>query len=276
MSKSIVLHIGLPKTGTTYLQGQLAVWRERLLDRGILVPISCANPLSYDQEEAVLEHNTLAWALQRERDIRGLSREFILGSWDRLAEDFSTSRFEKCLLTSELMSWELDRAAIETLKSKLPSADVKVVFVGRDKADFLESIYLQAVKDWGVSGSVFDYLSNNFDVLSFEKRLLDWKHVFGDKNVVRVEYESFLPAHYFASFMEAAVGLTDLNDETIATTAKNPTIPADFLQTFLLLNRRGLRDVVVALQHEVVNIEGKPPRVLSQAERQLVRRILSN
>lgn len=36
---SVVLHVGLPKTGTTFLQGLLATHRDRLLEGGVLYPL---------------------------------------------------------------------------------------------------------------------------------------------------------------------------------------------------------------------------------------------
>lgn len=73
MSRRILLHVGTPKTGTSYLQDVLFGNRERLLEQGVLYPAD-----RFDEHFlAALDLMRLRWG--------GLEREAV-GAWDRLAQ----------------------------------------------------------------------------------------------------------------------------------------------------------------------------------------------
>jgi hypothetical protein len=73
MSKRILLHVGTPKTGTSYLQDVLFQNRSRLLRQGILYPAD-----RFDAHFlAALDLMRLRWG--------GLERQAV-GAWDRLAQ----------------------------------------------------------------------------------------------------------------------------------------------------------------------------------------------
>ena len=73
MSKRVLLHVGTPKTGTSYLQDVLFRNREALAERGILYPAD-----RFDAHFlAALDLMRLPWG--------GLEAEAV-GAWDRLAE----------------------------------------------------------------------------------------------------------------------------------------------------------------------------------------------
>ena len=75
MARTVIVHVGAPKTGTSYLQDVLLRNRETLLrDAGILYPAE-----RFDAHFlAALDLMQLPWG--------GLEQEAI-GAWDRLAEE---------------------------------------------------------------------------------------------------------------------------------------------------------------------------------------------
>ncbi|HWJ66889.1 MAG TPA: hypothetical protein VNT31_09440 [Nocardioides sp.] len=73
MSERVLLHVGTPKTGTSYLQDVLFQNRSRLLKQGISYPADRFD----DHFLAALDLMRLRWG--------GLEREAV-GAWDRLAE----------------------------------------------------------------------------------------------------------------------------------------------------------------------------------------------
>ena len=73
MSERVLLHVGTPKTGTSYLQDVLFRNRERLLDAGLCYPADRFD----DHFLAALDLQRLTWG--------GLEAEAV-GAWDRLAD----------------------------------------------------------------------------------------------------------------------------------------------------------------------------------------------
>jgi hypothetical protein len=74
MARTVIVHVGAPKTGTSFVQDLLFNSRERLAERGICYPAE-----RFDAHFlAALDLMQLTWG--------GLEREAV-GAWDRLAAE---------------------------------------------------------------------------------------------------------------------------------------------------------------------------------------------
>ncbi|WP_168798347.1 hypothetical protein, partial [Nocardioides sp.] len=174
---SRLLHIGLPKTGTTALQAALHAARDELESRGVHNVSKSRHPLA-----------AAAYGAGRtdDSDDGRLSRR-----WTQLAGDFATSRARQTLLSSEaLCAAAPDR--ISALKEQL-GEDLYVVVTLRSLTALLPSLWQQRVKE-GAATSFDDWLHA---VLRFEAdggfrlggydldRIIDdWGSRFGEDRLV--------------------------------------------------------------------------------------------
>jgi hypothetical protein len=132
-NKTVVLHIGAPKTGTTYLQQLL--WRNRALlaERGVAYPLTSAR----EHFAATMDLRQASWGGRRD--------PAWTGAWDAVAtrvRDWSGSR---AVLSNELLGAATGRQIERAVESVHP-AQVEVVFTARDLARQLPSEWQEQVR----------------------------------------------------------------------------------------------------------------------------------
>lgn len=134
----VYLHIGLPKTGTTYLQHLLWHSREQLAEAGVLVP----GPTRQTQRQAV-------WDLLGRR-LRGVDQPDVVGSWQRLVEAASGWTGSSVIVSEEFLANARPHQARRAVRAFEP-ARVHVVVTTRDLAQVVGSAWQQALakgKTW--------------------------------------------------------------------------------------------------------------------------------
>lgn len=116
---TVVLHIGAPKTGTTYLQSLMRANRPGLADAGVVLPGD-------------------AWVHQVRgvRDVMGLGgddyqRSLSAGMWPRLTDEVHDLRTGTAVISMEFMCFADETAATRIVES-FPDHDVHVVLTVRD------------------------------------------------------------------------------------------------------------------------------------------------
>jgi hypothetical protein len=131
----VLLHIGLPKTGTTYLQQ--VVWgnRDRLESDGVLVP-------GFGHRE----HLWAALDLQ-ERPRLAKRHKKAPGSWDRLVAQGS-KQSKDVLLTHEFFCGATAEQAGRAIAA-FPDSEVHVVVTARDAASVVSAGWQESVKNGG-------------------------------------------------------------------------------------------------------------------------------
>jgi hypothetical protein len=189
-----VVHIGLPKTGTTYLQLMLKRHRDRLLNDGWHVADTGSLESGATFLEATAEgllapgprlcHHPIIWGIQGRADVRCVSRETLAN--EIAAECAVNPRF---ILTSECFYWEgRDVRHIQSLRDMLPSPP-RVLCWLRNRFDFIERMYGQAVYDHAYKGSVEEFYSIHAQAFNFGEMLSLWAGVFGIRNLQCHLYE---------------------------------------------------------------------------------------
>ncbi len=133
MSPRVFLHVGLPKSGTSYLQKLLNANRDRLRrESGVLFPGTDWS----DQVIAV-------------RDVRGLyddrARSRVEGRWDRLAEEILAWKGDS-VVSMEWLCAAGDRQ-IERILGSFPGRDCEVVFTARDLARTLPAAWQEFMQN---------------------------------------------------------------------------------------------------------------------------------
>ncbi len=143
---SVVLHVGLPKTGTTYLQGILASNRDLMRTRGVLYPFVRAGA-----------------HFQGAVEIRGSAAKFgldpteISGTWDALCEE--ARAFEGTTILSHEVLAGATPDQIATALEPLSGLEVRVVVTTRDLGRQATAHWQEEVK-LGHTGSFADFESN--------------------------------------------------------------------------------------------------------------------
>jgi hypothetical protein len=126
------LHIGAPKTGTTYLQEILRRNRPALARAGVLYP-------------GTQEAHYRASRDLRERTVRGHVDTHVPGAWDRLVRE-ARGWPDRSLISHETFSAS-PRRIVERALTDLDFAEVHVVFTARDLARQLPATWQERLKN---------------------------------------------------------------------------------------------------------------------------------
>jgi hypothetical protein len=129
----VVLHVGLPKSGTTFLQRSLAGNAEALGDRGVLYPQTGDDVMF--RAALDVRGNHKAWG-RRHKDVEG--------AWDRLAAQ-AHAHPGTTVISHEVLGAAAPRQ-VDRAMSMLKGLDVHVVVTARDPARQLVSEWQEGVK----------------------------------------------------------------------------------------------------------------------------------
>ena len=124
------VHVGLPKTGTSYLQKALWASRDRLTEAGVLVP---------GERQRFQRH--AVWDLLGRR-LRGVDQPEVPGSWQALLDSVRNGPGEQVVLSEELLV-HAGRGVARRVVHDLRPAEVHVVVTVRDLGRVLGSMWQQ-------------------------------------------------------------------------------------------------------------------------------------
>ena len=128
---TVVVHVGAPKTGTSFVQDLLFRHREALAERGTLYPAD-----RFDEHFlAALDLLELHWG--------GLEKEAV-GAWDRLAE--RVRAWEGTVIVSHEILATASRAQVRRALESFGDADVHVVVSARDLVRQIPAEWQENVK----------------------------------------------------------------------------------------------------------------------------------
>lgn len=137
----LVVHVGPPKTATTYFQQALFANADVLAAHGVYLPNAARLELA---PKAVCHHH-LAWDLMDSPRFRP-----DIGGWDALTAELATVDAETVLISSEVLSPSVifTRGLGDALDERLLSLgrDVTILYVVRDQLSLINSSYAQEAK----------------------------------------------------------------------------------------------------------------------------------
>lgn len=150
MRKTIYIHIGPHKTGTTTIQNGLKNNEAILRARGVLVPKA---------GKKIAAHHNLAWELLGNKAFDRSD-----GTWEDLLNEIEGSEdINKVILTSEAFSaFGMDE--IEAIKKHLNAYQIKIIIYLRRQDQALQSLWVQQVRSISVKPiipSFVDWLEKN-------------------------------------------------------------------------------------------------------------------
>ncbi|NEQ97180.1 MAG: hypothetical protein F6K30_10715 [Cyanothece sp. SIO2G6] len=179
--KQVYLHIGLHKTGTTYMQKVFTDNREKLRSLGVDYPELGA--------EYLLGHHNLAWSFIPNKPL--INGENF--SCDRFFEYIESCECSKILISSEDFDF-LQLAQIEKLRQRLAHFEVRIVVYIRQPLNALYSYWQEAVKH-GDTTPFNDYCFQVLDQptsLNYGQVLDRWSAKFGIDVLSIVVYDNLL------------------------------------------------------------------------------------
>ena len=205
--KTFFVHIGLPKTGTSFLQQVLFENHEELFRSGIVYfrsapPSHLVDGIPFGIFPHLKDEN---------------STESLLKTIEHCARQLSESEFEMGLISNERICY-FNRAWIENLRLSIPkNVELKIVLVLRNQLDMVNSLYIEqnhnvlsisfgdvdGEKDYEhpefyenksltrilEHGSSMNLINRACDFYSIA---LDWSSVIGKKNTLFIVYEKSL------------------------------------------------------------------------------------
>lgn len=133
-AKRIFLHIGAPKTGTTYLQEVLFRNRAALAEQGVL----CPGDAAVAHYEAVLDLRGLSFGGYRDPRAEG--------AWDELAAQARAWDGHCVVVSHELLSGADDEAMARAAAS-FGDAEVHAVYTARDLGRQVPAMWQESVKN---------------------------------------------------------------------------------------------------------------------------------
>jgi hypothetical protein len=134
MTKRLYLHVGAPKSGTTYLQAILEGNAEKLAERGVLV-------VAADRR---LERVHAAMAIREDSRLANLPPE-AAGAWDRLVEEIKAWSGPTAICSYELFA-AAGAEKVQRALAKLGDIEVHVVITARDLARAMPSAWQERLK----------------------------------------------------------------------------------------------------------------------------------
>lgn len=132
---TVYLHIGLHKTGTTYLQNVLRVNRESLRRQQVEFTGGPGEPI---QALAV-------WDLQGRRP-RGVDDKRIAGMWSALVSRINASELPRALISEERLSLSTLKQARKVVEA-FPDSEIEVIVTARDIARVAVSAWQEEIKN---------------------------------------------------------------------------------------------------------------------------------
>lgn len=144
MRRSLYLHIGYPKTGTSAIQAAFYENRARLREQSLLYPRT-AVPLP---ERG---HHNLAHSLTSVASIPGHLYRPGLGAFEELREEIEAERCDRILVSSEAfnnVTRDAPRVFREVVAQHFGDLDVHIVVFLRRADEYLESMFLQRLWGW--------------------------------------------------------------------------------------------------------------------------------
>ena len=224
MTKTLYIHIGRPKVGSTAIQRFLKFNRERLLEQGILYP------RTGERENA---SHLLAEAMSAE-DVA--AREAL---FTELVAEIDAADCQSAILSSENFYFVDPGQLAACFPERF---QVKIVCYVRRQDEVLVSSYIQEMKD----GSLEPEDEQNLDrylggkerlrLLDYKAMLDNWAAVFGEGNiVVRVFEKGQLKGNLFGDIMDV-LGLYLDDDYRLPPQRVNPTPASDILALIKVIN----------------------------------------
>ena len=186
--KTVYLHIGMPKTGTTSLQKFLFYNREKLLEKGYLYPITGTN-ITANQESKGYSHNSLVRVLNQATNPKDdwVSQCRI---WEECKKEINATQAQKVILSAEYFTGPgiYNQDLIAMTKKLLKDYETKIVIYLRRQDEFLKSYYCHLIT-FLIRTNIKEFILEWKHMADYYRTLELWENVFGQENIIVKVFE---------------------------------------------------------------------------------------
>ncbi|CUJ92168.1 hypothetical protein RUE5091_01188 [Ruegeria denitrificans] len=200
------LHMGMPKTGTTALQGYVRQNKAPLADAGLHYIEAGRRRLEGGGRPAI-SHNIIAFHINQTNKSMDPFRALMAAEYDVHSD-------KTCLVSSEMFySCDLDRLA--QVFAEIPSRALRITYYCRRYSDFFEADYKQRAKNGRLDASASEYVRDRLakikadpGVLTFSAKLAQIRQAFPGVLVMPMLYDraQMVQGHIVDDFM-SRIGL---------------------------------------------------------------------
>ncbi|MCI5044950.1 MAG: hypothetical protein MRY72_09655, partial [Aquisalinus sp.] len=178
MRKTLYLHVGTPKTGTSTIQWFLHSNREVLARYGILYPVLSDKTPGHHYIANNYRITPLAW-------VEPIPRRKVL---DKIAQGMDSIPGLHSLCLSSEAFWGC-RKRLRKLRDDFADYDIKVIVLLRRQDDFMNAIYRQDVKASKKVSNVEEFMQTSLRRLRYLDRLALLENIFGRENLIVIPFE---------------------------------------------------------------------------------------
>ncbi|WP_281981265.1 hypothetical protein [Thalassorhabdomicrobium marinisediminis] len=200
--KHIILHVGLPKTGTSAVQKTFAKTPEVFAPLGIFYPKSGQHKTS--------GHHNLAYELYAPDKFKQK-----LGSWSDLAEETCRSDLPITIISSEAFRTFMAPVVAAKLNKLFPDHKHTILLYFRPQWEYIESGYNQLARFGAARGSIVDfYKTSGRKLVDYRSILTAWQKAAPNCDIVCLPFateakQTGIVAHLCDHLLDIKVDQTD-------------------------------------------------------------------
>lgn len=230
--KTIHVHIGMHKTGSSFLQNSFKHNRNALIRSGILFPKT-----GYEETEqkggrkgTTSGHNGYVKAL--------FNKRYRVKLLTALAKELEESGCDQLFISCENITHPLLGDCSSQLKALFVDYNVKVLVTLRDPIEWMDSYYKEVVSNgWGFeSREPLNYVTNDISNIKYEKILRSYFSEFGKENVSVMAYGQSMKdigvENVFLNYFELSEKVSLTESENLVNESSN----VDFVESVRRFN----------------------------------------
>lgn len=224
-TRTIYLHIGAPKTGTSAIQEFLLLNKDALLKKGVHY---CDTGMTSESGQAMLAWNLLGIHFGTPVDDR---------IWDEFLEEIENYK-ENILISSEFF-WVFSKNEVMRVHELLKKYTIKVILYLRRQDLWAMANALQEVKVFNQEFDSIDEIVNKIlDETDYNEKVKIWSDIVGDNNIILRPYEKkqMHKNDIYHDFLFNGLGMELTDEYSIPRKGINPRLVQDALGYKFIVN----------------------------------------
>lgn len=221
--KTVFIHIGFHKTGTTAIQDFLNLNVDDFMKLGIYIP----DDYSMEKGKGNINHHEIAYALGFSNN---LSKNPVdISKFENILKTFRSSNAHSMILSSEVFNENPNDESINLLYNLLEKFTTKIIVYLRRQDQMMQAVFLQNVK----AGKVKEKFRENYSNYKYNywEVLEKWASFFGRSNLIVRTYEKtrFVKNDLFEDFF-SITGVNSLDGLKFLERNANPRLSRPCLE----------------------------------------------
>ncbi|MFA5631969.1 MAG: tetratricopeptide repeat-containing glycosyltransferase family protein [Porticoccaceae bacterium] len=231
--KTIYLHIGFHKTGTTSIQEALRLNSDYLSKKGIIYYQDPAYP------NTSFGNHTLALSIRNIEHPQIKIKESQQQVWDRFLDVINKTYHQKIVVSSEVF---MEGVKKEYIRERLDAFKVKIIIFLREQSAWFDSNYAEKVKHGYEQTPEKYFLEEKNQRLDYFSEIERWATLFGEDNLILEDYDRASRNKGLIPYFLNHIDLASIDQEKLAGSnlKLNTRFPSHFINLLLSHNQLGL------------------------------------